>query len=121
MPIVGSFLSSIGAVPVQNESNELAGIRAALRVLEQGKTLALFPEGRVCNHDGLCPFQPGWAYLALKTGVPVVPSIIPRRGKIYMQIAAPWTLKKVQRPRQEILEDLNAKLFSQIDQMLKNL
>ena len=51
LPIVGLFLRSVGAIPVQKEASELAGMRSAMRVLQQGKTLALFPEGRVCNHD----------------------------------------------------------------------
>ena len=30
MPVVGAFLRAIGAIPVQNEGSELAGIRRAL-------------------------------------------------------------------------------------------
>lgn len=107
LPVVGAFLRAMGAIPVQNEGSELAGMRAALRVLQRGGTLTIFPEGQVCTWDKLCPFQTGWAYLALKAGVPVLPVVIkgtstalplgavfPRRSKIYMQIGAPWTLEK---------------------------
>lgn len=133
LPIVGLFLRSIGAIPVQNEAGEIAAIKAAIRILREGKTLIIFPEGKISKCDGLCPFQHGWAYLASKTGIPVVPvvikgsrkvlptgSIIPRFGKIYMQIAKPWAVEKVQHPKKEHLEELNAKLFNQIEQMLKN-
>lgn len=132
LPIIGSVLRSLGAIPVQNEAGELSAMKAAIRILQEGKTLIIFPEGQVSKHDGLCPFKYGWAYLAFKTGVPVIPvaikgtrtilprgSIIPRRGKIYMQIAKPWRLEKVQHPQKELLEDLNTKLFNQIEQMLK--
>jgi len=128
---VGAFLRAMGAIPVQNEGSELAGMRAALRVLQKGGTLALFPEGHICQTDKLCPFQKGWAYLALKTGTPVVPAAIkgtesvlplgaffPRRGKIYMQIGAPWTLEKVRRPGQETMAALNMRLVSHMEQML---
>ncbi|MEW5920977.1 MAG: lysophospholipid acyltransferase family protein [Bacillota bacterium] len=131
MPVVGAFLRAMGAIPVQNEASELAGMRTALRVLQSGGTLALFPEGQVCTGDKLCPFQTGWAYLALKAGAPVLPvaikgtrtalpigAVFPRRSKIYMQIAAPWTLEKVQRPRQKTLAALNMRLVSQMEQML---
>lgn len=131
MPAVGAFLRAMGAIPVQNEASELAGMRTALRVLQSGGALALFPEGQVCTGDKLCPFQTGWAYLALKAGAPVLPvaikgtrtalpvgAVFPRRSKIYMQIAAPWTLEKVQRPRQETLAALNTRLASQMEQML---
>lgn len=131
MSAVGAFLRAMGAIPVQNEAGELAGMRTALRVLQSGGTLALFPEGQVCTGDKLCPFQKGWAYLALKAGAPVLPvaikgtrtalpvgAVFPRRSKIYMQIAAPWTLEKVQRPRQETLAALNTRLTNQMEQML---
>lgn len=132
LPVVGAFLRAMGAIPVQKEGNELAGMRAALRVLQRGGTLAIFPEGQVCTGDKLCPFQTGWAYLALKAGVPVLPVVIkgtsmalpagavfPRRSKIYMQIASPWTLVKVQRPGQETMTALNMRLVSQMEQMLQ--
>ncbi len=131
LPVVGAFLRAMGAIPVQNEGSELAGMRAALRVLQKGGTLALFPEGHICQTDKLCPFQTGWAYLALKTGAPVVPvaikgtesvlplgAVFPRRGKIYMQIGAPWGLEKVRRPGQETMAALNMRLVSQMEQML---
>ena len=84
--------------------------------------------------DELCPFRTGWAYLALKAGAPVLPvaikgtgtalpagALFPRRSKIYMQIGAPWTLEKVQRPRREALAALNMRLVSQMEQMLNEI
>jgi len=134
LPVVGAFLRAMGAIPVQNEGSELAGMRAALRVLQRGGTLTIFPEGQVCTGDKLCPFQTGWAYLALKAGVPVLPVVIkgtstalpvgavfPRRSKIYMQIGAPWTLEKVQRPGQETLAAMNMRLMNQMENMLNEI
>ncbi|MBV1734931.1 MAG: 1-acyl-sn-glycerol-3-phosphate acyltransferase [Candidatus Desulforudis sp.] len=134
LPVVGAFFHSIGAIPVQSDRSELAGVRTALRVLQSGGTLALFPEGQVCTGDKLCPFQMGWAYLALKVGVPVLPVVIkgtrtalplgavfPRRSKIYIQIAAPWTLEKVERPRQETLAAFNTRLVGQMEDMLNEM
>lgn len=134
LPVVGAFLRAMGAIQVQNEGSELAGMRKALRVLQGGGTLGLFPEGRVSQTDKPGPFQTGWAYLALKAGAPVLPVVIkgtstvlpagavfPRRNKIYMQIAAPWTLEKVQRPGQETLVALNTRLISQMQQMLSEM
>lgn len=133
MPVVGAFFRTIGAIPVQNEGSELAGMRRALRVLQEEGTLAFFPEGHIGAGDELCPFQTGWAYLALKAGAPVLPVAIkgtralpggaafPRRSKIYMQIGAPWTLEKVQRPRREALAALNMRLVSQMEQMLNEI
>ncbi|KKM12104.1 hypothetical protein SY88_05070 [Clostridiales bacterium PH28_bin88] len=134
LPVVGAFLRAMGAIPVQNEGSELAGMRAALRVLQGGGTLALFPEGHICQTDKPGPFQTGWAYLALKAGAPVLPvaikgtstalpvgAVFPRRSKIYVQIAAPWALEKVRRPGQETLTALNTRLNSQMQQMLSEM
>ncbi|MEW5920219.1 MAG: hypothetical protein AB1796_04545 [Bacillota bacterium] len=44
--------------------------------------------------------------------------VLPRRSKIYVQIAAPWTLEKVQRPGRETLTTLNTRLKIQMQQML---
>jgi len=134
MPVVGAFLRTIGAIPVQNEGSELAGIRRALRVLQEEGTLAFFPEGHIGAGDELCPFQTGWAYLALKAGAPVLPmaikgtgtalpagALFPRRSKIYMQIGAPWTLEKVQRSGRETLAALNMRLVNQMEQMLNEI
>jgi len=131
IPVVGALLRVAAAIPVRTEGSELAGMRAALRVLQKGGAIGLFPEGRVVQADRIGPFQTGWAYLALKTGVPVLPVVIkgssealplgtylPRRSKIYIQIAAPWAMEIVRRPEQETLAALNTKLNSQMQQML---
>lgn len=134
LPVVGAFLRAMGAIPVQNKGSELAGMRKALGILQGGVTLGLFPEGRVSQTDKSGPFQTGWAYLALKTGAPVLPVVIkgtrtalpagavfPRRSRIYMQVAAPWMLEKVLRPGQETMAALNTKLISQMQQMLSEM
>jgi len=134
MLVVGAFLRAIGAISVQNEGGELAGMRRALRVLQRGDTLAIFPEGRVCQLDNLCPFQTGWAYLALKAGAPVLPVVIkgtrsvlpvgavfPRRRKILAQIAVPWTMEKIHHPRQETLTAMNMRLIKQMEKILSEM
>jgi len=131
LPVVGTFLRAMGGIQVQNEGSELAGIRASLRVLQEGGVLALFPEGHIGQADGPGSLQTGWAYLSLKAGAPLVPVVIkgankalpagtffPRRSKIYLKIGVPWTLEKVRRPEPETLAALNTKLTSQMRQML---
>ncbi len=128
LPVVGVFLRAMGAIPVQDKGKELAGMRKAIRVLQAGGTIALFPEGRVGRTDMPGPFHTGWAYLALKVGAPVLPvaikgsstalSSFPRRSKIHMQIAIPWMMAKVPRPRQDTLTALNVRLLDQMERML---
>ncbi|MCL4514573.1 MAG: 1-acyl-sn-glycerol-3-phosphate acyltransferase [Firmicutes bacterium] len=134
LPVVGTFLRMTGAIPVQSEGNGAAGIKTALRVLQRGGTLALFPEGRVSPDSRLCIFQTGWAYLALKTGATILPVAIkgtgsvlpvhaafPRRRKIHVQVAAPWTPEKIQHPRQETLAAMNMRLMNQMEKLLNEM
>jgi 1-acyl-sn-glycerol-3-phosphate acyltransferase len=58
------------------------------RLLEEGCTLVIFPEGTRSPHQGLGRFSRGAARLSLRTGVPVVPAVIR---------CDPPTLKKHQR------------------------
>lgn len=72
-PIVGLLGRGFGrAIPVQNESDHRA-MAEALRCLRGGGVLALAPEGGRSRTGGLRPGRPGAAYLASRTGVPIVP------------------------------------------------
>ncbi len=69
---LGAFLRGTGQIPVDRYATDPAAIRTALRVVRDGGVLGIFPEGT--RGDGeLRRFHHGAAYLALVTGVPVVP------------------------------------------------
>ncbi|MFF2531209.1 AMP-binding protein [Brevibacillus sp. NPDC058079] len=51
-------------------------IRNMLKVLKRGKSLVIFPEGRITVTNSLMKVYSGVGYLALKTGVPLVPIAI---------------------------------------------
>jgi len=65
---------SIGAIPVSRSGRDLASTRAALRALEAGHVLGIFPEGKIAPSRDLLPFQAGVALLAIKSGAPVFPA-----------------------------------------------
>jgi 1-acyl-sn-glycerol-3-phosphate acyltransferase len=74
---------TVGAIPVQRSGRDMAATRAAMRALDDGAILGVFPEGRIATTRDLLPFQTGVALMALKTGVPVYPAYIDgsQRGK----------------------------------------
>jgi 1-acyl-sn-glycerol-3-phosphate acyltransferase len=74
---------AVGAIPVQRSGRDTTATRAALRTLEQGGILGVFPEGRIETSRQLLPFQTGVAMMAIKTGVPVYPAYLDgsQRGK----------------------------------------
>lgn len=77
------FFQIIGAIPVDRSGRDLAATRAALRALQEGRILGLFPEGRIETTTELLPFQTGVAMMAIKTGADIYPVYLDgtQRGK----------------------------------------
>jgi len=61
---IGAVLSALGGFPVTRGSADLEALKRCVAVLTSGEPLVLFPEG---------PSFDGAAYLAARTGVPIVP------------------------------------------------
>ncbi|MDK2882962.1 MAG: 1-acyl-sn-glycerol-3-phosphate acyltransferase [Bacillota bacterium] len=121
IPLVGLIIRSVGAMPVHGPKADLRSLRSALTFLQKGKAIGLFPEGGVSRPGELRPFMPGWAYLALKSGAPVLPVIlrgsskvlpvgtfIPRPGRIRIEVLPPLTFAPKKKIAQGDLERLNA-------------
>jgi 1-acyl-sn-glycerol-3-phosphate acyltransferase len=71
----------LGCIPVRRDGSDLAATRAALRALESGQVVPIFPEGRIIPTLGpsgreIAPVKPGVAFLALRAQVPVIPAFI---------------------------------------------
>jgi 1-acyl-sn-glycerol-3-phosphate acyltransferase len=77
------FLRQIDAIPVERSGRDLAAMRAAMRALQAGRMLGVFPEGRIATGRELLPFQTGVALMAIKVGVPIYPAYVEgtQRGK----------------------------------------
>jgi 1-acyl-sn-glycerol-3-phosphate acyltransferase len=70
---LGRFVSMLGAFPVHRGTADRESLRTCLRVLEQGESLVMFPEGTRQSGPKVQELFDGTAYVALKAGVPVVP------------------------------------------------
>lgn len=66
----------VEAIPVDRSGRDLAATRAALRALNDGRVVGIFPEGRIETDQDLLPFQTGVALMAIKTKVPVFPAYL---------------------------------------------
>lgn len=78
LPIVHTFCLRVGCIPVNRDGRDLQPTRAALRALQEGKVLPIFPEGKVSPTSGrtLGPILPGAAFIAVRSGAPVIPAYI---------------------------------------------
>ena len=76
----------VGAIPVQRTGYDTAATRAAIRALQNGLLLGVFPEGKIESTPDLIPFQQGIGLLALRTGAPVFPAYLDgnQRGREFL-------------------------------------
>lgn len=72
------FCKLAGCIPVKRDGRDFGAARVALRVLQEGKVLPIFPEGKINPESGdrLLEAKPGAAFIALKARVPVIPAYI---------------------------------------------
>ncbi|WP_062215047.1 1-acyl-sn-glycerol-3-phosphate acyltransferase [Streptomyces sp. NBRC 109706] len=103
---LGSFLRGIGQLSVARGEIDLGAVRGALRVLDEGEVLGVFPEGTRGQGD-FASVRGGVAYFALRTGAPIqpvavlggaerasrlVPALPPLRGRLDVVFGEPFTV-----------------------------
>ncbi len=74
MPGLGGIFRTLGVIPVDRGGRDTSSLRAALRALNDGRILGVFPEGKIATADDLLPFHTGAALMAIKAKVPIYPA-----------------------------------------------
>jgi len=72
IPILGQLLKKTDQISVDRQDGRLAFAQAC-DLLQAGKTIAIFPEGKLCLHNERVKGRSGAVRMALKTGVPIIP------------------------------------------------
>ena len=75
IPILGTGMKVADLVPVDRSDREAAieSVKAAIKVLQQGLHMVVFPEGTRSGDGRLLPFKKGPFHLAMESGIPIVP------------------------------------------------
>ncbi len=73
--LLGKLIHLFGVIWVRRGQPDRRALQAALESLRQGRVVAVAPEGRYSLIGGLEPGSGGAAFLALKSGVPIVPVV----------------------------------------------
>jgi len=103
VPVLGTLFTWLGGFPVQRDGTDRKAVRDSLALLAAGEVLCVYPEGSRQHGPKIQPLQPGAAYLALRSGVPIVPVAIngaeeilrakkdpiPRFGRVAIVIGEP--------------------------------
>lgn len=121
------FLRSYGAYPLDRENVDIGAYRWALRQLDAGQMIVIFPEG-TRTRGGMRKAQPGVARLALSTGVSLLPvgmtgterlgtifRVFNPTGKIRVNIGPPFTVPNIDgRPGPEVLESMTDMIMQRV-------
>ena len=107
-PIQGPLVRGFRAFPVRRGGLDRQALRAALRVLDDGLALGMFPEGTRSADARLQEGRSGSALIALRSGSPILPvgvtgtegllgpALLFGRRRITVNIGEPFTLPPVE-------------------------
>lgn len=82
IPLLGWLFTKLNAFPVKRATADRAAIRHAINLLENGELLGLFPEGTRSLTGKLGKPETGLAMIALKAGVPIIPTAVIGTNKV---------------------------------------
>ncbi len=71
--VFGSILRAAGVIFVQRGEVDRQALRSCLRVLNEGRVLAVAPEGTRSKTGAMQRAKPGIAYLAVRSDAPILP------------------------------------------------
>lgn len=75
-PRTGKMISWCRCIPINLEEADGAWFGAAERIVSDGGSLLIFPEGGLSRDGKLGEFKPGAGLISAKTGIPIVPCAI---------------------------------------------
>lgn len=136
VPIFGTYLRAMGAVPVtpENKNSSASLLRLVMGFLNGGNNVFICPEGHRTEDGNLQPLEGGVSILSLKTNSPVVPTwaggtyramsphmTFPRPRKLYVVFGDPIDPADIPKEfgekekRQYILDKIN-EFYKEMDE-----
>ncbi len=121
IPIVGPAMRLAGSIPIDRSRGRQAmkSLAEAARRIASGTSVVIFPEGTRTRDGRLQPFKSGAMYLAIKSGVDIVPmaitggfeimpkgSFLTRPGQMVIKIGQPVSSKDYTQKEKQQLADL---------------
>ena len=127
LPFFGWFIRRLGAKPLRREGGDPGALRTALRVLQEGRVLLVFPEGTRGEEGVLRSAKPGAGMLAVLSGATVVPVYVtgsgrawprgrrlPRPGKVRVTFGTPLEFQESGVRRKEAYETASRAMMAAI-------
>lgn len=134
VPLLGPLIRLFGAIPVDVRPGAGGSAYATARqLLEEGRLVGIFPEGKRSSHGWMEPrLREGAARLALETGAPLYPAtiagafrawpktqVLPNPARVHVRYHEPIDPKAYAHlPEEEAMEALLAELRRRVDRTL---
>ncbi len=124
---------SLNFIFVDRYNSDLKAMRKMMALMEAGNSLVIAPEGTRSRSGGLIEGKPGVAYLAARSGFPVIPVAITgtedkvilrnlkhlRKSKVILKVGLPFTLAPLPRETREAsLQQYTDEIMCQIAALL---
>ncbi|MCL6518496.1 MAG: 1-acyl-sn-glycerol-3-phosphate acyltransferase [Armatimonadetes bacterium] len=133
VPILGKLIRAVGSFPVRRGTADRAALKKAIKMLEEGRVICIFPEGTRSVDGKLKDPELGIGLVALKSRAPVVPvavlgtdkvlgphSKLPRRHPIKVVYGKPITFDDLYEGShgREALEEVGRRTMDAIARLL---
>lgn len=129
--LVGPLFRGYGVIWVHRGRPDRKAIRAALDGLAEGRIIALAPEGRQTVEGGLEEGTDGAAFLAMKSGAPIVPVALTgteneniygnmkrwRRARVTLSVGEPFFIRE-QADRQKMMREGTRQIMGSLARLL---
>lgn len=122
IPLLGTAIRILGAFPVRRDKSDRNAIRTAVKLLEKGSVVGVFPEGTRSRTGEMLKLHLGAAMLAFKAGVPILPVAVSGTrgvfGKITIQVGKPIFSQGGAKASKADLENASDQVMEQIAGLL---
>lgn len=81
--LFGKILYALGVFPVDRQGNDVNAMKTAIKCLQTGDKLILFPEGTRVQEEGDASAKGGAVLFSTRTGVPMIPVYCGGKKKLF--------------------------------------
>ncbi|ABR48778.1 1-acyl-sn-glycerol-3-phosphate acyltransferase [Alkaliphilus metalliredigens QYMF] len=85
-PLMSLIIKNLGVFPVKRGTSDIGAIKTALKILKEGNSLGMFPEGTRSKTGKMKEAMPGIAMIAIKSRSPVIPIAIISNYKLFNEL-----------------------------------